>query len=350
MKAYLLKVFYQSIIWIAATSFYGILRQFGQEVVDGPNIDDLTSLVFAYVASGLAIGIILGTVEYIMDKLGQMASFGKLIFVGSIVYLVTLLGAISFGFVIFTYLDNSNDISWSHYKDAMLSKEILLVTAYCSIVICIVQFIKQVNNKFGPGNLWRMLIGVYYKPKEVERLIMFVDLKGSTSIAEKIGHIAYSRLLQDCFKDLNVITKYKANIYQYVGDEVVLIWEKKEGLNDSNYLRAFFAFTSRLKERSDYYTQTYGLVPEFKVGCNLGAVVVAEIGQIKREIAYHGDTINTAARIQGLCNEYGKQFLISERLFNASLDSTTTYSFDKVGETTLKGKSEVTSLYSVHQE
>ncbi len=44
----------------------------------------------------------------------------------------------------------------------------------------------------------------------------------------------------------------------------------------------------------------------------MGKVTAVEIGDIKRDIAYHVDTLNTAARIQSVCNEYNKDFLVSE--------------------------------------
>ena len=43
----------------------------------------------------------------------------------------------------------------------------------------------------------------------------------------------------------------------------------------------------------------------------MGMVTAVEVGDIKRDIAYHGDTLNTAARIQSICNSYEKKFLSS---------------------------------------
>jgi adenylate cyclase len=82
-------------------------------------------------------------------------------------------------------------------------------------------FILQVSDKFGQGVLISFLLGKYYRPKEDDRIFMFMDLKSSTTSAEKLGHIKYSQFIQDCFFDItDVITKYDAKIYQYVGDEL----------------------------------------------------------------------------------------------------------------------------------
>ena len=85
-------------------------------------------------------------------------------------------------------------------------------------------------------------------------------------------------------------------------------------MRDNSCVLAYFAFVARLRERKNHYESNYGFIPQFKAGLNLGSVTVAEVGEIKREIAYHGDTINTAARIQAKCNEYQCDLLASERL------------------------------------
>jgi len=156
-------------------------------------------------------------------------------------------------------------------------------------------------------------------------------------------------LLQDCFYDLSIVTEYKAEIYQYVGDEVVLIWSPKTGILDNNCLRAYFAFSDKLLSRESYYTSNYGLVPFFKAGMNIGNITIAEVGIIKREIAYHGDTINTAARIQGMCNEYDAELLISgalrDRLINYD-----EYKISLIGDIPLKGKNIASKIFDVKEK
>ena len=177
---------------------------------------------------------------------------------------------------------------------------------------------------------------------------MFIDLKGSTTIAEKIGHKKYSLLLQECFRDFSVVAKYNAKVYQYVGDEVVISW-KAENKNYQQFLYAFFAFQKVLQKRKEYYQKNYGLAPIFKAGANSGPVIVTEVGEIKREITYHGDTLNTAARIQGKCNIFNSNMLISESLYDI-VKSNADYSFEDVGCIELKGKKEEVKLFKVTEK
>ncbi|MDA8634161.1 adenylate/guanylate cyclase domain-containing protein [Verrucomicrobiales bacterium] len=100
------------------------------------------------------------------------------------------------------------------------------------------------------------------------------------------------------------------SVYQHAGDEVVLSWPKKKGIEGGAAIRCFFAIRDYLDSRKDYYKSTYGVQPVFKAGVHVGWVTVAEVGVLKREISYHGDTINTAARIEGCCNDLQRDLLI----------------------------------------
>ncbi len=322
------------------------MRQFGQELVDGPAPQTLLNYIIIYSTIGLFAGLIFGTIDILSNRwTPKFRSFGQVILINSIVYLITFFILTVVGISVFTLFDQ-NEISWSLISGFLFSKEMLLLLVYCSAISFLIHFVKQVNRNFGSKNLWRMLTGKFHTPKEVERIVMFLDLKASTTIAERIGHIAYSNLIQDCFKDLSIIKKYKAEVYQYVGDEVVLIWEKEAGLRNENFIKAFFEFKHKLKERTHYYQDQYQVIPTFKGGCNLGKVVMAEVGQLKREIAYHGDTVNTASRIQDKCNEYDKDFLISEFLYD-TIEDKKNFKFDFIDQLILKGKTKGVKIYSI---
>jgi adenylate cyclase len=91
----------------------------------------------------------------------------------------------------------------------------------------------------------------------------------------------------------------------------------------------------------------YGLVPFFKAGLNVGDVTIAEVGQIKREIAFHGDTLNTASRIQGKCNEYKKSLLMSQAL-KELIEGKEELQINLVGEVMLRGKIQPQKIYSIN--
>ena len=211
----------------------------------------------------------------------------------------------------------------------------------------IVLFI-YINMMLGAGNLWRMITGRFYTPRVEEKIFMFLDLRSSTTIAEKLGHITYSKLLQDCFHDLAAVHNYKAEIYQYVGDEAVLAWNAKDGQVQNNCLQAFYAFQDVIHERAEYYKMYYDVVPAFKAGLNMGKVTVTEVGQFKREIAYHGDAINTAARIQGECNRLESNLLVSETLLK-TLELNQDLTAELKGEIQLRGKMKSVNICAIEK-
>lgn len=236
----------------------------------------------------------------------------------------------------------------NYYVIIFLNYRIAATLLYWGIACMLALFFLQVNEKFGQGVLKNFLLGKYHKPKEDKRIFMFMDLKSSTTYAEKLGHINYSKFIQDCFYDLtDIILSYEANVYQYVGDEVVLTWDIDKGIKQGNCIKTFFSYDKLLNSKRTYYMNKYGVVPEFKASINLGIIMIAEVGEIKRELAYHGDVLNTAARIQSMCNKFKKKLLVSEQL-KAHFEKQSSYEFESLGDINLKGKEESVNIYAVN--
>jgi adenylate cyclase len=177
---------------------------------------------------------------------------------------------------------------------------------------------------------------------------MFLDLDYSTSIAERLGNEAYHRLLKDFFADITEpIIENSGNIYQYVGDEVVVAWDYQEGLKEDHCLRCFFDIKLTIAKKQDKYREQYGLVPSFKAGIHSGDVVAGEIGIVKRDITYSGDVLNTAARILGLCGELKEEVIISSDLLSL-LKTGRKYSSRQLGSVRLKGKEREILIHSLY--
>jgi len=187
----------------------------------------------------------------------------------------------------------------------------------------------------------------YQPPERDKRIFLFLDLRNSTAIAEQLGHIVYSRFIRSCYHDLSdIVINYQAQIYQYVGDEVVLSWDIESGISGNNCLALFFAFANKLEEKRADYEKQFGVAPSFRGGMDVGLVVKAEVGDIKKETAYHGDVLNTAARLQELCKTYGQKLLISERLNNI-VTPNISFSTRLLDDVVLRGKTEKVGVYTI---
>jgi adenylate cyclase len=208
-------------------------------------------------------------------------------------------------------------------------------------------FFRQLDRLLGPGVLVRVLLGRYHRPQREHRVFMFVDLKSSTSIAERLTPEAYYSFVNDFFRDISLpVLNTGGEIYQYVGDEVVLTWKQKVGTRDANCLRVFFAIDAAIESRKKHYLDRYGIVPEYKAGAHLGEVITAEIGDLKKEIVYNGDVLNTAARIQTMCNELESRFVASKQLIQA-LVVPEDLSIEHLGPVDLRGKAQPLELVGV---
>lgn len=176
---------------------------------------------------------------------------------------------------------------------------------------------------------------------------MFVDIRSSTGIAEKLGHVKFFRLLNDFFSDItDPVIQTQGEIYQYVGDEVVISWSMEKGTRQNNCIRCFFLIEEVMRKASLRYQERYGLVPEFKVGLHTGVVTTGEIGVIKKDIVYSGDVMNTTSRIQAVCNKFRVNILMSKRLLNKLDLPAEVYPLKRVGVIELKGKIEKVELFT----
>lgn len=346
-SGYLKTILRHLLYWTPAIFFWALIRDFDNGLTDYQmNIFQRGRF---HLTIGAAAAILFGSLDFFSSRyLSKRTSFGKTLLIGIMGYLIAIVLFVSFGIRAFTTIIQTN-LSWDTYHGYFLSYDMILLTIYLFLVGFVIDFIKEIDKKFGPGNLWRMIKGEFHRPKEKNLIFMFLDLKGSTTIAEKLGHERYSELIQSCFEDVSeVVVEYRANIYQYVGDEIVLNWDIAQGLTNLNCLRFYFAYKRLLTAKRKYYEPKFGFVPEFKAGLEMGKVMVAEVGEIKREIAYLGDVLNTAARIQGCCNQFGKELLISERLYQ-SIQSTTVDAFELMGDLQLKGKQKSVRVFAVNE-
>lgn len=206
------------------------------------------------------------------------------------------------------------------------------------IIVTITQLFLQINNKFGQGVFWNILRGKYNTPREEQRIFMFLDLNASTTIAERLGDKKYHAFLKDVFTDItNPIIDNKGEIYQYVGDEVVVAWKYEAGVQDSKCVQCFFDIKLHLRQLHGKYLRLYGVAPTFKAGMHCGRVVAGEVGIIKRDITYSGDVLNTTSRIQNMCKEFNEEVIVSGDLA-ASLHLTGKIAAQPLGTIKLRGK------------
>lgn len=208
-------------------------------------------------------------------------------------------------------------------------------------------FIRLASRILGPRVLRNYMLGRYFKPFAEERIFMFIDINSSTALAEKLGPHQYHLLLNDFFKDISpAITNTQGEIYQYVGDEVVVSWSMRDGIKKNNCIRCFFEIERNIARLKPLYEKNYGIRPDFKAGLHGGRVITAEVGQIKSDIVFHGDVVNTCERILSQCHPLNKKILISEYVVR-NLNLLPYYEAEFVSAIRLKGVGMEMGLYTI---
>jgi len=215
------------------------------------------------------------------------------------------------------------------------------------LVVALTQLVLQLNSKLGPGELYILIQGKYNTAQEEKKIFMFLDINASTTIAEQLGDEKYHEFLKDFFADItNPILDNKGEIYQYVGDEVVIAWKLENGIENSQCLRCFFDIKQYIQHKAATYLQRYGVVPSFKAGIHCGKVVAGDVGILKRDITYSGNVLNTTSRIQSMCKEFKEEIIASADLL-AELRLVNTFVAQTLGSIKLRGKEKEITLSTV---
>lgn len=167
----------------------------------------------------------------------------------------------------------------------------------------------------GFGTLKNLLTGRYVQPKREQMTFLLIDMKDSTGMAERLGPIRFHELLNEFFRDVaDAALECGAGIHKYVGDEAILTWPADRALADGDCLTCPFLARDLMAANSGQYRERFGVVPEFRAALHYGEIVAGEIGDVRREIAYVGDTLNVAARLLEAAKSLGHDVLVSADL------------------------------------
>ncbi|HKN27069.1 MAG TPA: adenylate/guanylate cyclase domain-containing protein [Roseiarcus sp.] len=177
----------------------------------------------------------------------------------------------------------------------------------------------SVNDLLGPGTLFAFAAGRYYEPRIEERALLFIDMRSSTAIAERLGELAFLNFLNRFVADVSfAVAEAGGEIHKYVGDEIIATWRLAPGMNEAGCVGACFAAFDRLREQGPAYERAFGQSADFRAGLHCGPVAVGELGSLKKEIALIGDTMNTAQRIEEACRATNNRVLVSQPCSTAS--------------------------------
>lgn len=345
------------VIWLL-TGWVFILVEgaaMGTMAPDSPTIIALNIRVFVFASIAVAIvGLLVGFVEMVfLENIFRNKSFLQKITYKFGLYTLLMLAIIAIAYPIAASFESNISILdsrvWEKFSRFLVSVTFLstLLQMASSLLLCVIYAV--ISENLGHAVLVNFFTGKYHTPREEKRIFMFLDMNASTTIAEQLGHIRYFELLREYYTDLSDgIINHSGEVYQYIGDEVVISWEHNAGLEDNNCVQCFFAMKNDLQKRTDFYKNTFDVVPTFKAGLHLGDVTTGEIGALKKEIFFTGDVLNTTSRIQGMCNHYEVDLLVSGELMD-QLQLNEGINAISRGPSILKGRSKPIELFALEE-
>ncbi|MGD1891298.1 MAG: adenylate/guanylate cyclase domain-containing protein [Cyclobacteriaceae bacterium] len=269
-------------------------------------MNNLISIPIATFVGGF---ILIGIDILVINKRVQDKSFTSILLIKGISFLIIILTTTTFAGVFATsatlgrYPFHPDVIAGvSEFFDNFAFWSIIIYAGFLNVLFL---FMIEVSDNLGTSVFWNFFSGKYHKPKVEQRVFMFLDLKGSTYLAEKLGHQTYYEFLNRFFEDVSsAVLSTWGEIYQYVCDAVVIHWpwDKAE-----SSIVCFFKIKQKIDSERTAYTEHFGITPEFRVGIHGGLVSIGEIGALKKDILYIGDVLNATSRIQEICKKQGER-------------------------------------------
>jgi adenylate cyclase len=211
---------------------------------------------------------------------------------------------------------------------------------YSAVVSIVFNLILSITNLIGGRAFLNFVTGRYHVPVEENRFVLFVDIAGSTGLAEKLGGVGIHRFLDRTFRLLTLsVVDYRGEVLNYVGDGLIVTWPEHDGAIDGRPLRCFVAMRQELSRAASQFEREFGATPRIRGSLHFGSVIVGEIGDVKRAIVFNGDVMNTAARLEELSRNVDGGFIAS-RAAMQRFNSTPPFAVRDLGRLPIRGRAD----------
>jgi adenylate cyclase len=312
--------------------------------IENKSFEDFHIALFIGFLLGIPVGVL---EEFIIIRTFKGFSLLWTIVLKGLLYTFGI-GLFFIGFVwIYVIIET---IPYERFLIFLTEGEFLRAILYTLTVFDLVIVFNQYQKLLGTDVLFFYAYGKYQTPEHEERIFMFLDISSSTEMAESMEPDKYFSFINEFFHDISEpLLRTSARIYQYVGDEVVFTWKMKDGIKNNNCVDLLFQIDREIEKKKAIYKKKYGRMPEYKAGLHCGEVIAAVVGDIKKELIYNGDVLNTTSRIRSYCSEINKKLLVSADLISLLSNLDEIYKVESQGICQLKGKKNVIGLFSIEK-
>ena len=288
----------------------------------------------------LAMTLLFGAASYYFLK-----DFSRAIAIGSVILLLTIYNCFDYAF------DIHNP---TFFRMAILiSQTAIFIFAYfCGKITRIktTERIKQEVSKYVSPTILDNLdadISMKTAGRRENVTVMFLDIRGFTSISEQHTAEEVTEILNDYFKEIiPVIKKHHGVINKFIGDAILAVFSgETPEIHAKNAVRAGKAILKRLKNFQHIQEAQGREKIQAGIGVNTGIVFLGDIGNDERcEYTVIGDTVNVANRAERANRIYKTEFLITENTYPYVKDIADVI---KISDVQMKGKREKVNVYEV---
>lgn len=197
-------------------------------------------------------------------------------------------------------------------------------------------------------NVVKNIDGLKLGGKRADLTVLFADIRGFTSMSEKMSAEEVSVILNEYFTELEpIIAKYNGVINKFIGDAIMAIFG--EPIQDKNHAVNAVKCANEMLEKVDELQQKWLLEGkpkiEIGIGINTGDAFVGNIGtETRLEYTVIGDMVNLASRIESYNKVYKTKFLISSTTYEKVRSIADVI---KISEVSIRGKAKKLNIYEV---
>lgn len=181
--------------------------------------------------------------------------------------------------------------------------------------------------------------------------VMFSDVRGFTTISEKLPPTELAQLLNDYLSPMtDIVFKNKGTLDKYMGDAIMAFFGAPVFYKDhaAHACRCALESLVKLKELQAQFKAKDLPMIDIGIGINTGEMSVGNMGsKIVQSYTVMGDSVNLGSRLEGINKEYGTRIIISEFTYNDVKDQFACREVDRVK---VKGKNEPVRIFEVLQE
>jgi adenylate cyclase len=233
-----------------------------------------------------------------------------------------------------------------------LASNVLLVSLYRALIE--EKEKRRVRNAFGqylsPEVIRRLLVNPeLVEPRRTDITVMFSDIRGFTTISEKLDAQDLAIFLNEYLSDMTqIVFNHQGTLDKYIGDAVMAFWGApfEEPGHASKACNAALEMMNRVREMQKKWQAEGKPHLDIGIGLNTGVASVGNMGSVLRYgYTALGDSVNLSSRLEALNREYGTHVIINEATYEAAKDAS--FVFRELDLIRVKGKLQPVTIYEL---